>query len=148
MQSLNESLLERKVDAQYATLLVVLWEPREGLLTMCNAGAEPPLIYRRGEIIKPKVEGVPIGLLEDRQYEEVAFETERGDTVLFYSDGVEDQLNSKNEDFSRGRVAQLLKNQGDAAPKAIADTIFADLDEFRDGTPITDDQTVVVMRIC
>ena len=28
MQSLNETLLERKVDAQYATLLVALWEPR------------------------------------------------------------------------------------------------------------------------
>ena len=28
MQSLNEALLERKVDAQYATLLVLLWEPR------------------------------------------------------------------------------------------------------------------------
>ena len=71
MQSLNETLLERKVDAQYATMMVVLWEPRTRLLTLCNAGAEPPLIYRRGEILKPQVEGIPIGLLEDRQYEEV-----------------------------------------------------------------------------
>ncbi len=71
MQSLNETLLERKVDAQYAALLVVLWEPRTGLLTLCNAGAEPPLIFRRGEVLKPHVEGIPIGMLEDRQYEEV-----------------------------------------------------------------------------
>jgi hypothetical protein len=27
MQSLNEALLERRVDAVYATLMVLLWEP-------------------------------------------------------------------------------------------------------------------------
>src|SRR5579863_7405161 len=88
MKSLNETLLERKVDAQYATLLVALWEPRAHRLTLCNAGSEPPLIFRNGEVIRPKVEGVPIGLLEAREYEEVAVETQSGDVLLFYSDGV------------------------------------------------------------
>ncbi len=148
MQSLNETLLERKVDAQYATLLVALWEPRPRRLTLCNAGAEPPVIYRNGEILKPKAEGVPIGLLEDRRYEEVAIETEIGDTILFYSDGVEDQLNASEQDYSRGRVHRLLKKHGADSPKSIADAIFADLDEFREGTAITDDQSVVVMKVC
>src|SRR5580704_12152898 len=124
MQSLNESLLERKVDAQYATLLVALWEPRSRLLTLCNAGAEPPMIYRGGEIIKPKAEGVPIGLLEDREYEEIEFQTEVGDTILFYSDGVEDQLNTKEEEYTRARIARLLKKNGHESPKVISDAIF------------------------
>ncbi len=148
MQSLNETLLERKVDAQYATLLVALWEPRPRRLTLCNAGAEPPVIFRNGEILKPKAEGVPIGLLEDRRYEEIAIETQIGDTILFYSDGIEDQLNAKEEDYTRGRVQRLLKKYGLETPKAIADRIFDDLDNFRDGTAITDDQSVVVMRVC
>ncbi|MBZ5602272.1 MAG: SpoIIE family protein phosphatase [Acidobacteriia bacterium] len=148
MQSLNETLLERKVDAQYATLLVALWEHRSRRLTLCNAGAEPPLIYRNGEVIKPKVEGVPIGLLEGREYEELAIDTKIGDTILFYSDGVEDQLNSKDEEYSRSRVLKLMKKHGAESPKAIADAIFTDLDAFRDDTAITDDQSVVVMRVC
>ena len=147
MQSLNETLLERKVDAQYATLLVVLWEPRTGLLTLCNAGAEPPLIYRRGEVLKPQVEGIPIGLLDDRLYEEVPFQTEHGDIILFFSDGVYDQLNSKGEDYSRARVLRLIKDRGGEPPQAIADAIFADLDAYRDGTAITDDQTVLAMKV-
>jgi len=148
MQSLNESLLERKVDAQYATLLVAVWEPRSRLLTLCNAGAEPPMIYRNGEVLKPKAEGVPIGLLEDRQYEEIEFQTEPGDTVLFYSDGIEDQLNAKEEDYSRARITRLLKKHGHEPAKTIASSIFAELDTFRDGTAITDDQSVVVLRVC
>ncbi len=148
MQSLNEALLERKVDAQYATLTVALWEHRSRRLTLCNAGAEPPLIYRHGDVIKPKVEGVPIGLLEGREYEEVAIDLRIGDTLVFFSDGVEDQLNSSDEEFSRGRVLRLLKKHGAESPKAIADAIFAEIDAFRDGTPLTDDQSVVVMRVC
>lgn len=147
MQSLNETLLERRVDAQYATLLVALWEHRARRLTLCNAGAEPPLIYRGGEIVKPKVEGVPIGLLDGREYEELAFDAQIGDTILFYSDGVEDQLNAREEEFSRARVHKILKKRGGEAPQAIADALFAELDAFRDDTPITDDQSVVAMRV-
>jgi sigma-B regulation protein RsbU (phosphoserine phosphatase) len=147
MQSLNEALLERKVDAQYATLLVALWEPRSRRLTFCNAGSEPPLIYRHGEIMKPQLEGVPIGLLDDRQYEEVEYQTERGDLIVLYSDGVEDQLNSREEEFSRTRLVQLLKKKGKDSVKTIASAVFAELDHFREETPLTDDQTVLAMKV-
>ncbi len=147
VQALNELLLERKVDAQYATLLVAQWEPESRSLLMANAGAEPPLVFRRGEIIKPTVEGVPIGLLEDREYDEVALPLEPGDTVLFYSDGVEDQLNAAGEDYSCARVTRLLTKHAAQSPQAIADAFFADLDKFRRDTAITDDQTLVVVRV-
>jgi sigma-B regulation protein RsbU (phosphoserine phosphatase) len=147
MKSLNETLLERKVDAQYATLTLALWEPPLRQFKICNAGAEPPLIYRKGEIIKPHSEGVPIGLLEDREYEEVLHQAEAGDLMLFFSDGVEDQLNAEEEDFTRGRVTRLLKKHGAGTPKNLADAIFSELDTFRDDTAITDDQSVVVIKV-
>jgi phosphoserine phosphatase RsbU/P len=148
MQTLNETLLERKVDAQYATLTVALWEPGARRLTLCNAGGEPPLIFHDGEVLRLKVEGVPIGLLENREYEEVAIETQPGDVILFYSDGVEDQLNAREEDYGRSRVLRLLKRHGADTPKAIANALFLDIDEFREVTPLTDDQSVVVMKVC
>ena len=147
LKLLNELLLERKVDAQYATLITAQWEASSRRLLFANAGAEPPMVYRRGEILKPRVEGVPIGLLEDREYEEVEMILQPGDTVLFYSDGVEDQLNARDEDYSRARVSRLLKKHGREEPQAIVDAFFADLDAFRAGTPITDDQTLVALRI-
>ena len=76
-------------------------------------------------MFKPKAEGVPIGLLEDRQYEEVEFQTEIGDTILFYSDGMEDQLNAREEDYSRLRLHALLKKHGAEHPAAIAKAMFA-----------------------
>ena len=116
-------------------------------MVFANAGSETPLVARGGKILKPVVEGVPIGLLDDREYEEVPFTVEPGDTILFYSDGVEDQLNPGEHHYSRTRLTQLLESHANAEPQAIVKTIFDDLDAFRDSTPITDDQTTVVIRV-
>ncbi len=67
--------------------------------------------------------------------------------MLFFSDGVEDQLNAKEEDFTRSRVTRLLKKHGETSPKTLADAIFTELDAFRDDTAITDDQSVVVIKV-
>ncbi|MEO8096110.1 MAG: GAF domain-containing protein [Acidobacteriota bacterium] len=147
MKSLNETLLERKVDAQYATLLVAFWEPATRVLKIANAGSNPPLVWRRGEVIKHQVEGVPIGLLEDRDYEELDLILEPGDIVLLHSDGVEDQVNAKTEEFSRARIAKLLKKHASESPRAIADAIIAAVDAFRGATAISDDQSVIVLRV-
>ncbi len=147
MQSLNEALLERKVDAVYATLMVLLWEPRTHRMTITNAGAEPLLISRGGQIITAKAEGMPIGLLEHQTYDEVSYQAESGDTLLLFSDGVEDQLNANEEHFGRSRVQRLLTKHDTENPRAIVDQIFTDLDVFRESVPLTDDQTVVTMKV-
>jgi sigma-B regulation protein RsbU (phosphoserine phosphatase) len=147
MQSLNEALLERRVDAQYATLTVLLWELRYQRLTLVNAGGEAPLVYRRGELIALRGTGVPIGLLEDREYEEEVFETEPGDAILLFSDGIVDQVNEHEEDFTGARVRQFLQKHGADAPRAAVDELIAELDAFRGTMPLTDDQTAVMMRV-
>ena len=147
MQSLNEALLERRVDAVYATLMVLLWEPRSHRMTIANAGPEPLLICRRGEILTAEVEGVPIGLLEHQQYEEVVYQAESGDSLLLFSDGVEDQLNATEENFGQPRVRKLLMAKNDESPFQIVTSVFEELDEFRGGVPLTDDQTSEAMKV-
>lgn len=147
MTSMNEALLERRVDAQYATLLVAFWQNEGRLLKLANAGHPQPLVWRRGEILKPRVEGVPIGLLEDISYDELELTLEPGDVVMLYSDGVEDQANPEGQDFSRARVTRLLKEHAEQSPKAIADAVIAELDQYRGGVAISDDQSVIVLRV-
>jgi sigma-B regulation protein RsbU (phosphoserine phosphatase) len=147
MKSMNESLLERRVDAQYATLLVAFWYRESRMLKIANAGGCTPLVWRGGEFLNPKIEGVPIGLLEDISYDEVDLVLEPGDVVMFYSDGVEDQNDADGREFSRAGVAESLRRHAAETPKAIADGIIAALDRHRGGTSITDDQSVIVLRV-
>ncbi len=147
MRTLNETLLERKVDAQYATLLLLLWETRGFKMTLCSAGAEPPFIYRNGEVIKPKVEGVPLGLLEGREYEDITVDVEPNDVILLFSDGIEDQVNAKDEEYGRARISKFLKSHGQYSPKRITKSLIADVDKWRGTTPLFDDQSIIVMKV-
>jgi phosphoserine phosphatase RsbU/P len=147
MKLLNETLLERKVDAQYATLLLMQWSGRDNVLTMANAGALPPIICRSGEILDPRVEGVPLGLLEDRDYDQIQFQAQSGDLIVLYSDGIEDQLGEGDKDFGRDRLFRRLKKSTTYSPRDVVGAIFNDIDRFRGSSPLTDDQTLIVLKV-
>ncbi len=145
MRALNEALIERKVEARYVTLLLMLWNPAIRQFVMANAGSNPPLVCRNHEILKPKVEGVPLGLLDEREYEEVVFQAHKGDTLVLYSDGVTDHLSPDGHDYGRRRLSEVVRRMCDAPAEAMVAEILADLDKFNT-TPF-DDQTVLVLKV-
>jgi sigma-B regulation protein RsbU (phosphoserine phosphatase) len=147
MQSLNEALVERRVDAQFVTLLLLWWDARACHFTMANAGSEPPLVCRGGEVRKLKVEGVPLGLLDGREYDEISFPAQPGDVILLYSDGVEDQQNPAGEAYGRPRVKQLLGAAHTGRAQAVVDAFLSGLDGFAGGGGLTDDQTLIALKV-
>jgi len=147
LKLLNRVLRERIVGTQYVALLVVVWESAKRRFVMANAGAEPPIICRAGAIIKPRVEGIPAGLLDDREYDEVIFDTQPGDVILMHSDGITDQPNPKGDEYGGPRLARKLQKLCAKSPEVVADQILADLDHYKSDAPTHDDQTLVVVKV-
>ncbi len=147
MKVLNETLLERKVDAQYVTLTLLLWDSRTERLTMSNAGGVPPLIFRGGEPVKIKVEGVPLGLLDEREYDEKIFQARAGDLILLNSDGVLDQIDAGEQEYGRPRLLKALRKVCGQPPEKVVEAVLKDLDAFADGVARFDDQTLIALRV-
>ncbi|HBY64497.1 MAG TPA: serine/threonine protein phosphatase [Solibacterales bacterium] len=149
IRTLNDALLERKVDAQYVTLLMLLWQVKTRTLTLANAGAVPPIVCRDRKILHPHATGVPLGLLQNVEYEETTFQAQNGDTILLYSDGVQDQLGEDDgeEEYGKHRLPRLLTSLCHRSAHEIAQAIITDLDAFRGDRPIADDQTLIVMKV-
>ncbi|MGB9606262.1 MAG: PP2C family protein-serine/threonine phosphatase, partial [Bryobacteraceae bacterium] len=147
LKALNQALLERQVYARYVTLLTLRWLPSAQQMVIANAGGMPPLLCRQGEILKPRVEGVPLGLLPDAEHEEVILHGKAGDLLLLYSDGVPDQMNGQGEDYGRDRLLDVVRRHSDRSPQELVNAIFADLDQFSQGSGPSDDQTILVLRL-
>ncbi|HLG97307.1 MAG TPA: SpoIIE family protein phosphatase [Bryobacteraceae bacterium] len=147
LRLLNNVLRERAVEARYVTVLILVWERAHRRFVMANAGSEPPLICRGTEIIKPRVEGVPAGMLDHREYEELVFEAHPGDLLLLNSDGITDQLNPREEQFGRGHLIRSLRRLCAENAQGVADGILSDLDHFTAGAPAFDDQTIMVLKV-
>lgn len=148
MQRLNEVLLERRVDAHYVTLTLMYWHPETHQLTISNAGGLIPLICRNGQRIRLAAEGIPLGLLEDRIYDDLVFQAEPGDLILLYSDGVEDQTNWQDQQYGANRAFQTLRQHCGASANEVVTALFADLDAFREEVPLVDDQTLLAIKVC
>jgi serine phosphatase RsbU (regulator of sigma subunit) len=93
------------------------------------------------------VEGVPLGLLPDRDYEEITIQTQPGDVILLVSDGIPDQTNSAGEEYGRKRLMQAIKKAGLKPPEEIVSAVYADLEKFADTADAFDDQTIVVLKV-
>ena len=148
LQKLNEELMERQVDAQYVTLVVLLWHAYSRTLTISNAGAIPPVIVRGGELLKPEAAGVPLGLLDAREYDEAEFAAQRGDLILLYSDGIADAPNLAGEEYGKSKLDKFLKRLApDAAPADVLRDLLAELAQHTEGTGMFDDQTMIAMKV-
>ena len=147
MQTLNDALVERQVAGKYLTLLVLLWQPRTGVFTMSNAAAVPPMVCRRGQIILPQMEGFPLGMFPNRSYEESTFQTEPGDVILLYSDGIQDQQNEQGHDYGATRLPHFFSRICNMPPRELVEVILQDFDSFRGSKSIHDDQTLVALRV-
>ena len=103
------------------------------------------MICRDGAIINLQVEGVPLGLLPDRDYEEISFQARSGDVFVLYSDGITDHLSPAGEEYGRRKLTDVVRASCRLSAQGVIDAIFADLD--RVNRELFDDQTLVVLKV-
>jgi sigma-B regulation protein RsbU (phosphoserine phosphatase) len=156
LAALNDQLQERKLAAQYVTMLMAVWDDATQTLTVANAGSVQPLYVTRDTqsltnalaVSTLELEGFPLGLFPDVSYDETVIQCKAGDMVVFFSDGIVDALNPQQEMFGEERLSTLLQHHPTAHLSA-EDAVGAILDAvtlFQAGTDHFDDETVVVLR--
>lgn len=147
MRALNNALTERKVEAQYVTLLAMFWDAPKRKLTIANAGGLPPIICRGDELLDLHAEGVPVGLLEARVYEEMSADLQVGDLIVLTSDGVLDAMNEEGEEYGRERLGDAIRACCDRPVQEIVTEIYRAVNEFSGSAPQFDDQTILILRV-
>ena len=76
----------------------------DGMATIANAGHLNP--YRDGRELQLKP-SLPLGVIADSEYEEMTFRLNRGDRLVFLSDGVVEAINAEGELFGFERTQQV-----------------------------------------
>ncbi len=147
LKALNDALIPRRVHARYVTMMLAQWCPAEGILRLANSGGLPPLVLKKGQLVDATVEGVPLGLLPGREYDELEIPLESGDLVLFFSDGIPDQTDWDEAEFGIDRIAQTLVRAQAHGVEEIADEVLNAVAEFAGGAGVFDDRTLIVVRV-
>ncbi len=146
LAKLNRVLGERRIEAQSLALCFALLDRERRTLEISNAGLPHPIFCRGNEILHLQAEGVPLGLLPNVQYESRIVQLERGDTAVFYSDGISENFNAAREEYGRRRLSDLVRENCHRSANELVGVIFEEMERWSEGLPPSDDRTVVVLK--
>jgi sigma-B regulation protein RsbU (phosphoserine phosphatase) len=154
LSALNDQLQERRLDSQYVTMLVAIWDDSNQTIQIANAGSVQPLFVSLSssgsrttvDVKTIKAEGFPLGLFPDVEYEEFTLSTRTGDLIVFFSDGIPDAENAKGDMFGTDRLVKVLKAPRQPTAASMVDAILKAVSDFQSGTEHFDDETLVVLR--
>ena len=148
MPHLNRFLLERARGEKYATVFYCMVNS-EGLFSYANAGhCAPFLVSLDGRLRKLHTSGMPVGMLEEAQFQVVQMQLEPGDKIVIYSDGLTEAENAAGEFFDTERLRACLRENASLGAAELHKVLLSTLDAFVEGGVIRDDITALVLEYC
>ena len=147
LSAINLSLNERRIEAQYVSLVYAIWDDDARVMTVANSGIPRPIICRNGTIDRIESTGLPLGLFEDADYDEVTVKANSGDLFVFMSDGIVDATSPSGEQFGRKRLEEVVQQNWPRNAAEVVQSIFDAVNIHRQAHAIFDDETVLAVKV-
>ena len=142
----NGVFAETTMRPYYATL-VCGKASANGNIEICNAGHLAPLHLHDGKVTSIPATGLPLGLFCNERYSATRIQVANGDRLLLYTDGLSEARNSNDVEYGKDRL-QLMLNQFHELPtQSLINQLLDDARTFAEGTPITDDLTLMAIEM-
>lgn len=142
LSRLNELLVNDFPAGKFVTMVYAVLDPVKGTVVFANAGHLRPLfIDDNGERFVDTERGLPLGL-SCGDYSETQINLSAGSRLVFYSDGITEAENAKDEEYGLGRLAEHA-----IRAEASAVSILDDVRSFVNGSNLRDDASVVFVGV-
>jgi PAS domain S-box-containing protein len=126
----NEALVPDIPPNMFITCLYAILDTESGRLVYANAGHDPPYLRHNGSDVEElRARGMPLGLMPGMEYEEKEITLERGESVLFYSDGLVEAHDSHHEMFGFPKLQGLVGTHRSGGSSLI-DFLLSELTHF------------------
>jgi sigma-B regulation protein RsbU (phosphoserine phosphatase) len=134
----------------FVTIFFAKLDPTSRMLSYANAGHNPPLLYRgsTNEISWLKPTGAAIGLIDIPHTRLENNQLTEGDTLLLYTDGIIEALNSDgDQQYGYDRLAEIVQQNDGLPANELVQKIRQSLSEFTQGNLLADDITLIVCKV-
>ncbi len=147
LKQMNQLVGERRIEGRFMTACFATWQKGRQKLRVANAGQSQPLLYKDHRCGKIELTGFPLGIYEDVAYDEWGVTLEPGNILVFHSDGITETANSEGQFFGTTRLRELIEKHHALTAAELADKILGEVDWFSRSAPLSDDRTLVVMKV-
>ncbi|MEL7500068.1 MAG: SpoIIE family protein phosphatase [Planctomycetota bacterium] len=142
---MNNSLSGMNID-RFVTLVLGLLDTQKNTMTIVNAGHMPPILRSKaGEFqqLAMSEAGIPLGIMEDFEYESVELPIDPEDVIVMYTDGINEAMNAEGEQLTTKAVISEIRDSQAKSADNIGDQICKAVSRHIGNTPVIDDMCVV-----
>jgi phosphoserine phosphatase RsbU/P len=145
---LNRYACAHSLDGRrFTTAVLGEFDPMTRRLVYVNAGHNPPILrHANGATEKLEVGGLPMGIQRGAVYDTAAIEVKPGDALIFYTDGVVEAFDEKNQEFGNHRWIDAIRALPDWNAQESLQFLMKRVDDFVGFTRQSDDITCLVFR--
>jgi len=148
---INRRIYEEMDRSSFVTITLALFDMENWILKFCRAGHMPVLLAANGTVQSYRTQGLGVGIERGIVFEKSLVEEEvklsPGQIYAFFTDGVTEAMNEKNELFGDENLNAILKNKSKARSSDIVNEIWSSVKTFRGEAEVNDDMTMVVVKV-
>ena len=148
MFKVNNLLFESTESDIYVTAVYGVLDTKNKIFTFTNGGHNAPIFRHADGRMEYLLEGgVALGTFENSKYEERPLGLISGDIIVFYTDGVTEAKNEKEEEFGTKRLKQVINDSTRLSASDIQKNIYQAVKDFAGNLPQADDLTMIVIKV-
>lgn len=143
---MNNALTENNEQGMFVTMFLGLVDLSTGTMYFCNAGHNPPVLKDRNGVSFLSMEpNAPIGLWPELDYVGERFDDVRGDSLLIYTDGLNEAENNRQEQFGDDQLLKILKTGRFGNAREVIEHLNKAVERHREGAEPNDDLTMLCL---
>src|SRR3954469_11922682 len=152
LKHVNRQLYPDIKEDMFISMAYIILDPAENRVTLCRAGHDAPLLYKRSAQtvtpLKPRgmALGIDSGSVFDRLTTDFEVSLERDDCLVLYTDGVTEALDSEGYEFGLERTVQSVRASAMQGASAIIARVIDDVRNFSGSQPQNDDITLIAIH--
>lgn len=153
LREVNRHLYEVCRRKMFVTLFLGVIDPATKRLVYARAGHNPTVFRRASQqqtsLLKSKGMGLGLnnGKIFNQSLQVATLQLESNDKLFFYSDGITEAMNSKNEEYGEERLMEIAAAVDGSGAVESRDAVLADVTKFLGANQPQDDQTLVIVKI-
>jgi sigma-B regulation protein RsbU (phosphoserine phosphatase) len=149
LSRLNDELAADNPSGMFVTFLCAVFDQPSRRLALANAGHCRPILLPAGGVPRWAVPGLgtALGFEPGLEFERTDLNLHDGDALIFYTDGVSEAFNPREECYGTDRLlADAAGFAGLAAPE-IPSGLLRRVRTFAEGAPQSDDIAILTLRV-
>lgn len=148
MADVNNELCDQSDSGMFVSLLFGRLDVGTGILEVCNAGHPDPFLLHAAGGVEPLVceKDVALGAMSELEYHSTTVRLDPGDALFFYTDGVPEALDGRDEFFTVNRLRSTLEHVAGMPVEKITRGVIKDVRTFCGEREQSDDISVMAIR--